>query len=262
MRVFRDKSLSTRLLILSEITSGHYSQLSPIAQKVGITIQAVSDYIKKLREDGLVQNIDGEYKTTMEGIEFLHREFLELKKFIESKIDGLSIIEKCIAIAGTTIKKGERVGLFMKDGIITVYPKKSSSMGTAMCDAHKGDDVPITKLEGVMDYTIGKIFFIEIPASLEGGSRIAKTDDMQKLFKKIKPDRIGVMDVVAKALLQKMGKKYDFEFAVIESAIEMVQCGLVVTLVGFLDTIREGISKIENFNASALDKINYELIRQ
>mgnify|MGYP003681896344 CR=1 FL=1 len=261
MRVLRDKSLSTRLLILSEITSGRYSHLSPIAQKLGITIQAVSDYLKKLREDGFVQHINGEYKATMDGVEFLHHEFLELKKFIDLKMDELSIIENCVAIAKTEIKKGEKAGLYMEDGILVAYAgKKSSSMGIAMRDALKGEDVPLKNLEGVMEHEIGKIYFIEVPSSLEGGSRTAKKQGIQKLLEEIRPNRIGVMGVVAKSIMEKIGKKYDFEFALAESAIEMAQCGLTVALIGSSEKIREGILKIENFNSSSLDKIRYNVI--
>ena len=65
MKLLRDKSFSTQILILYELYTKSYSKLTPLADKIGITQQAISEYMKKLMLHDLVQKIDGEYKPTI-----------------------------------------------------------------------------------------------------------------------------------------------------------------------------------------------------
>ncbi|RLF45314.1 MAG: hypothetical protein DRN29_06955 [Thermoplasmata archaeon] len=260
MELLREKSLSTKILILLEIATGHYSQLSPIAEKIGITKQAVSDYLKKMKEEGLVYNINGEYKASVKGIEFLHSQLIELKKFLDKKIQKLNIIENCIAIAGNKIKKGAKVGLFMENGELVAYQgKKSSSMGIAMRDADKGDDIPIKDMEGIVEHEIGKIYLIELPSPSEGGTRACDAGKIQRMMSMYQIDRIGACDIVAKVLLKKLKKPYHFEFAYAQASIEAAQKGLNVLLLGWGEGIGKAISAIEDFNASSSQKIQYEI---
>jgi putative transcriptional regulator len=262
MKLLREKSLATKFLILIEITSGHRSRLSPIAEKLGITTQAVSDYLRKMKKDGLIQQINGEYKATKKGIQFLHSNFLELKKFTNSKMKDLNIIDACAAIAREDIEKGDKLALFMEKGNLVAYPnRESSSTGVAMREAIKGEDVPVIDLEGIIEHRIGNLCLIELPSIREGGSRSADIDEIGKILKKLNPDKIGIGDVVAKSVAKKIGRKCDFEFAPIDASIEAVQRGLNVLFLGSSDKIGEAISAIRDFNSSSIDKIEYELIR-
>ncbi len=261
MELLREKSLSTKMLILLEISIGHYSQLSPIAEKIGITKQAVSDYLKKMRKEGLVLIMNGEYRASVKGVELLHSQLLELKEFLDKKIQRLNIIENCAAIAGNEIQKGEKIGLFMENGELIAYQgKKSSSIGIAMRDAKKGEDVPIKNMEGIVEHKMGKIHLIELPSPAEGGTRACDIEKICKWIEMQKIDRIGASDVVAKALLKKLRKPYDFEFACAHAVIEAAQKGLNVLLLGWGEGIKKAISDIEEFNASSPERIQYKLI--
>ncbi|KAA0002447.1 MAG: winged helix-turn-helix transcriptional regulator [Thermoplasmata archaeon] len=260
MELLREKSLSTKVLILLEIATGHYSQLSPIAEKIGITKQGVSDYLKKMREEGLIHIMNGEYRASVKGIEFLHSQLMELKEFLDKKIQKLNIIENCAAIAGNEIRKGEKVGLFMKNGELVAYQgKKSSSMGVAMRNARKGEDVPIKNMEGIVEHEMGKIYLIELPSPSEGGTKACDIKKIKEIVETLKIDRIGACDVVAKVLLRKLKKPYDFEFACAYTTIEAAQKGLNVLLLGWSEGIKKAISAIEDFNLSSPRKIRYEL---
>ena len=261
MRLLREKGLATKFLILVEIASGHHSRLSPIARKLDITNQAVSEYLKKMKKEGFIQQIEGEYRATKKGIQFLHSNFLELKRFADSKMEGLDIIDVCAAIAKTDIKKGERVALFMEDGsLIARGNEKSSSTGIAMRDAVKGEDVPLKDLDGIIEHSMGKLYLVELPSAREGGSRAVSLDKIEEILMKTNPDKIGIGDIVAKSIMKKLGRKYDFEFAPIESSIEAVQRGLSVIFLGSGDKIGIAISIIQDFNSSSMDKIGYEMI--
>ncbi|MEA2054541.1 MAG: winged helix-turn-helix transcriptional regulator [Candidatus Thermoplasmatota archaeon] len=261
MKLLRDKSLSTQLLILLEVARGHYSRLLPIAEKIGITKQAVSDYLKKMKEEGLVQIISGEYKATMEGTQFLHSQLLELKKFLETGIQKLDIIESGVAIAGNNIRKGEKIGLFMENGDLVAYSGRNSpSTGIAMNDAKKEEDVSIKNMDGIVEHKMGKIYLIELPSSDEGGTRAFIIEGLKKAIEKIKPDKIGAADVIAKAALKKIGKKCDFEFASSSATVDAAQRGLDVTFLGCGEEMKKILSEIEEFNSSSVEQLYYEII--
>ena len=93
MKLLRDKSLSTQVLILYEIYTKSYSKLTPIAEKIGVTQQAVSEYMKILIKQKLVKKIDGKYKPTVKGIYLLQNELINLKQFVEDRIVKLSLIK-------------------------------------------------------------------------------------------------------------------------------------------------------------------------
>jgi|GEM_PF-6533802 len=119
MDLLREKALSTRVLILLEIATGRHSRLASIAEQIGITKQAVSDYIKKMRDDDLVRVVDGEYRATVQGIQFMHRHLLDLKQFLDDTLAKLNIVESDTALAGNAIARGDTLGLFMEDGVLT-----------------------------------------------------------------------------------------------------------------------------------------------
>ena len=261
MKLLRDKSLSTQLLILLEVATGHHSRLSPIAEKIGITKQAVSEYIKKMREEGLIHTINGEYRATMQGIQFLHSQLLELKNFLDESMQKLDIIESGVAIAGNSIKKGQKVGLFMEKGNLVAYSRRDSpSTGIAMNDASRGEDVSIKNMEGIVEHKIGKIYLIELPSPDDAGTRVLDLKELERVVKKLEPAKIGVGGAIAKAALKKIGVKSDFEFASDSASIDAAQRGLDVAFLGCGGEIKKILSGIEEFNSSSTERIYYDII--
>jgi len=261
MKLLRDKSLSTQLLILLEVATSHHSRLTTIAEKIGVTKQAVSEYIRKMREEGLIHTINGEYRATMQGIQFLHSRLIELKKFLDTSMKKLEIIEKSSAIAGNDIRKGQKLGLFMEKGNLVAYSNRPSpSTGTAMNDAARGEDVAIKDMEGIVKHEIGKIYLIELPSPDDGGTRALKMEKLEAAINKIKPDKIGFYGAVARAALKKIGMKGDFEFAPSDAAIDAAQRGLDVAFLGCGEGVKKTLSEIEEFNSSSGERIYYEII--
>lgn len=261
MKLLRDKSLSTQLLILLEVATSRHSRLSTIAEKIGVTKQAVSEYIKKMREEGLIHTVNGEYRATMQGVQLLHSRLLELKKFLDDNMQKLEIIEKSSAIAGDGIKKGQMVGLFMENGNLVAYSGRSSpSTAIATSDAVRGEDVPLKNMEGIVEHDIGKIYLIELPSPDDGGTRALETGKLKSAIDKIKPDRIGFDGPVAKAALEKIGMKGDFEFAPGRASVDAAQRGLDIAFLGCGEGIKSALSEIEEFNSSSVERIYYEVI--
>lgn len=260
MDLLREKSLSTRLLILLEIATGRHSRLASIADRVGITRQAVSDYLKKMREDDLVRTIDGEYRPTIQGTQFMHRHLLDLKQFLDDTLAKLNIVESDAALAGDAVTEGDALGLFMENGVLTAYSSRSStSQGTAHQDAAPGEDVAIDDMKGVMQYELGTIYLFELPGPQEGGTRILDLDELAAALDTAAPDRIAVADVIARAALHRAGLTYDIEFAPQRGAIEAAQRGLNVAILGWSPAIEEALAAIQEFNGSSVERIGYEV---
>ena len=248
------------MLILLEIVTGHHFRQAAIAEKVGVTKQAVSEYLKKMRDDNLVTVIAGEYKATMRGTQLLHTQLLNLKYFLDASMQKLEIIETGAALAGNAIDKGATVGLVMKDGRLMAYSgKNATSSGVAMNDAQPGDDVVIKYLNGMVSLQTGTIHVIELPTPEEGGCRLVDAESIKNKLTDLSPDRVGMMGVVATAVVNKISWPYDFEFAAAAAAIEAAQRGLTVAVV-CSGNEREGmLAAIEEYNSSSVTSLQYEI---
>ena len=72
MKVFKKKGELTKFQILAEIAKGQpHLRQKDIADKLGITVQAVSENLKTLVDEGWVETGSGQarYKITKRGIE-------------------------------------------------------------------------------------------------------------------------------------------------------------------------------------------------
>lgn len=261
MKILRDLRLSTKMLILLEVIKDPHLKLRTIAEKLDITVQGASEYLRRMKKEGYIQYIGREYRATKKGIEFLHTNFSELKMFVDVKIAELNIIDVCAAIAKTPIKKGDEVGLFMENGILTAYSKrKSNSKGIAFSDANKDEDIAIKDLDGMVSLSPGTMQIVSLPTIREGGSSSVSIQEIKNLYKRIHPDKIGVMDAVSMAVVKKADLKSDFEFAPLSASIEAVEKGLKVMLFTSSDQIHHVVSTIEGINDTIEDKIVYEIV--
>lgn len=261
MKILRDLRLSTELLVLLEVINDPHVKLKTIAEKLDITVQGASEYLRRMKKEGFIQSIGGEYRATKKGIEFLHSNFSELKEFVDLKIAELNIIDVCAAIAKTQIKEGDEVGLFMENGVLTAYSgRKSKSKGMAISNADVDEDVAIKDLDGMVSLSPGEMHVVKLPSIREGGSNSVNIEGIKKLSRRFSPDKIGAMDVVSGAVLIKAGIMPDFEFATLSASIEALEKGLNVMLFASSDQIHIVVSAIEEINNNIEDKIIYEII--
>jgi predicted transcriptional regulator len=261
MKILRDLRLSTELLILLEVIKDPNVKLKKIAEKLDITVQGASEYLRRMKKEGMIQDIGREHRATKKGIEFLHSNFSELKKFVELRISELNIIDVCAAIAKTPIKEGDEIGLFMENGTLTAYSGKGSkSKGTALSDAEIDEDVAIRDLDGMVSLSPGKMHVVRLPSIREGGSSSVSVSWVNSLYNSLKPHKIGIMDVVSQAVAKKAGFKVDFQFAPLSASIEALEKGLSVMLFSSSDQINVVISNLEEINSTREDKINYEIL--
>jgi len=245
--------------IILEIATGDYHSLNQIADCIGITKQGVYEYLKKMREEGLIEVIDGTYRTTVKGIELLFSYLNDLDDYLQKKKRGLAIIKLSPAIAGDTIRKGDTVWLAIENGYVHAYTRRRTpASAEAAEDAQKGEDVAIRNVRGIIELSPGTIFLISLPSITEGGSKTAHLEKISELISEIAADKTGVTDIIGRVALEKVNLPYDFEYGAVQTALEMAQRGLNVILVGERREIQNAIAKIEEYNASALDEITYK----
>ena len=258
-----EEILSKKYIILLEIATGNYSTLNQIAVKLGVTKQAISDYIKKMKKDGLVSVVNGYYKATNKGIEKIFSIVDDIERYINEKKNKLKIIESFSAIAGNDIKKGCKVAIFMKNGFLYAHPnKRSSCYAVSMENAMKGEDVALKDVEGIIDMGMGKIYLLMLPMPYEGGSKVANVKKIENEIKKLKFDKTAAIDIIGKIIFKKIGIKPSFEFSAINASIDAAQRGLNVLLAGGENEIRHAVSVIEDYNSSSMEKIKYRVIQK
>ncbi|MCI4371760.1 MAG: hypothetical protein L3J78_03840, partial [Thermoplasmata archaeon] len=112
MELLRNLRTSTRLLFLYEVTTTRHTRLRTIAERLGMTVQGASEYAHGLQKDGLLSFVSGEYRATKKGVEYLHDRFVELRAFVDRAGREMAVVETTAALAGNTMHRGDRVGLF------------------------------------------------------------------------------------------------------------------------------------------------------
>ena len=117
----RPKSKLTVLLILRELVIKNPKDQRSMAEPVGITPQGISDYLKKMEHDGLVDPGSKPPKATIRGVDMLQRDLLQLKDFIDRSIDGLEIVRSTDAIAASKVKKGDRLRIFINYLLVVIF---------------------------------------------------------------------------------------------------------------------------------------------
>jgi putative transcriptional regulator len=242
--VLERKGEITRFQILVE-TAASQPQIkqSEIAASLGITPQAVSEYIKNLIEDGLITSSGrGQYKVTPLGVEAIisgARELQEYSKYVLSDVVGQ--VSVWPAIAAGDIKKGSTVRVAMKGGVLYAAVGGEGAEGTATCDAFDGEDVGVMNLKGLIPLVKGRVKVIKVPSIENGGSRAV---DVKKLGTEL-DGLVGVAGIEALAALHGAGASPDVSFGAVESLADAAIKGVKCTLVIAADMAPRAIQKFE-----------------
>jgi putative transcriptional regulator len=258
--MLRDLRESTKLLILLEIVNNRPKTLNSISSKLGITVQGTSDYIRTMTAEGFVKKIGGEYRATKKGVDLLQERMLKLKDFVDSSMKQLEIVDVCGAIAGNEVKKDDEVGLFMEDGLLVAYSDKSSpSIGYAVSDAKKGEDLAVRDLSGMVALKPGRITVLQVPSLQEGGTRSVSIKKARKTLKGLDFDKVAVMDVVSRAFANTLKIGVDFDFAPLSSSFEAALRGIDVLIIASRENVPVVVSELETENGKLEDPVPYEV---
>lgn len=166
------------------------------------------------------------------------------------------------AIATQHVKAGDEVGLVMKGGVmytVAIDKPDVEAKGTAMADALPGEDLGLRNLQGKVRVKQGKIIIVKLPSIRNGGSRAVDLDKVRAFYDELKPDRVGVMGAVGRAVLNKLGLKADIEFGISRAAAIAASRGLNVLVLVVGRMTNRMTEEIENVNMKSATNISYEI---
>ena len=260
LRLLRDKAAVTRVLILAEMEREPGATLSDVAERLDVTVQAVSAYAKDLVADGLLAE-SGPQRVTAKGLQHLHEGVRRLREAVDAVATPLSVIRVASAVAATKVKAGERVGLVMQAGELHARARvRASSMGRALNDAEPGEEVVANDLTGLVELAPGRIHVIALPSPMEGGIGRVDIPRLRAALKDLpRADKVAALGTGARILAARMGD-VDFDFAAERAAFNAAERGLHVRLFATRDRLPEAMQVFEQGNAGTLKRVGVELV--
>ncbi|MBW6470387.1 MAG: winged helix-turn-helix transcriptional regulator [Methanosarcinaceae archaeon] len=256
IEILHSKSGITKFQILTEVaTNQPIVRQKEIADKIGITPQAVSEYIKELAAEGFV-NSQGRarYRITKTGVEWVLKNASDMKQYARFIIeDIISHVSTWTAIAEEDLNKGDSVYLKMHEGLL--YINKSdvkNATGVTISDAKCGEDVGVTNLYGMIDLENASITVCKIPRIERGGSKNVDLDRLRTLA--ASKSYIAVIGAESVVALKRIGVSPNVMFGAKESVIEAAFHGLSSLVVSIDEEVPSLLSRLEN------DELEYELV--
>ncbi len=241
--ILHNKNASTRFQILVEIASkGPAIEQKGIATTLGITPQAISEYIKRMTADGLViAEGRSRYRVTSGGVNWMLKELRSLNDYVNLAEKAVTDIAVNAALAADDISEGQQVGLVMRDGILTAQRNKNGgASGVASHSAAAGEDVGVSGVQGIIPLKMGKVTLATVPGILEGGSRGADIERLKTLVKG--KQHVAAAGIEAYAALRKAGIEPRYFYAAPQVAIEAMRYGLEVVIVAVAEEL-PGLTK-------------------
>jgi len=255
-KLLQSKSEMTKFQVLTEIAAHQPNvRQKEIAVKIGITPQAVSEYIKELTAEGLIHS-DGRvrYKITKDGVEWVLENAAELKHYSQVVMeDIISHVSTWTAICDEDIRKEEKVFIEMRGGLLYAGKSKDSGIyGTAIMNGEKGFDIGVTDLKGYMHVDTESITICKVPRIKRGGSSFVNLERLKPIVES-KP-YIGAVGTEALMALKRIGITPDIMFGASESVIQAAYHGLSSVVVIVEDEVSYLLGLLEN------ESISYEIM--
>lgn len=263
MKAFKKRGALTHFQILSEISKQdpHLKQ-KDLAEKLGITIQAVSENIKTLIELGYITSKDGRspYKITQSGIDKVKKDAISLRKYTDDVLETMNHYKTIWpAIAKEKLKKDDIVGLYMDDGVLYAHKKEENATGVVLEGAEENMDVALTNLTGLIDMTVGEVTVINVPTIKEGGSKACDLELIKNIYEKGtnaggKHNKVAVAGTVSRAVTMKLDIPIDIEYAAPQATANAARKGLNVLAICVGDMSKAFTRELEN------EKIKFNII--
>ncbi|MBX0293868.1 MarR family transcriptional regulator [Haloarcula nitratireducens] len=235
--VLENKRAATRFRILVEIAERQPAvSQGEIAEAVGVTSQAVSEYIRELVDEGLVEKEGrSRYRVTKEGVDWVFQSASDVRRFVDHVTDDvLGSVQEDAAIAEADVEEGETVSLSVAEGLLRATPGDSGgATGVATTSAEAGSVVGVTGFEGVIALDPGHVSVVQVPPVRSGP--VEETADVAAACEGASiVTAAGVEAVVA---LRDAGVEPTTYFAAGEVAADAAARGLDAVVVATQDTV-------------------------
>ncbi|MCQ4333711.1 MarR family transcriptional regulator [Natronomonas sp. F2-12] len=233
--VLDNKRAATKFRVLVEIAERQPAvNQGEIADAVGVTSQAVSEYIRELVDEGLVEKeARSRYRVTKRGVDWLFQQASDVRRFADHVTeDVLGSMQEDAAFATDEIETGETVSLSIEDGLLHATPGEAGpATGVATTDAAGGEVVGVTGFAGIIDLDPGDVTVFQIapirsgtPEGSEGLAEAAAEADL-----------VTAAGVEAVATLRESGVDPETTFAAGAVAAAAAGRGLDVVVVATTD---------------------------
>lgn len=254
--ILQSKSGITKFQILIEVAAHQPNvRQKEIAEKIGVTPQAVSEYIKDLTAEGYIYS-DGRvrYRITKKGVEWVLENASDMKKYANFVMsDIISHVSTWTAIADEKLEKGDEVFLHMRKGLL--YVSKSDEVearGITISAVDTGEDVGVTNLTGMIDLETSAITVCKIPRSERDGSRNVDLTRLKALTGS--KDYIAAIGVESLIALRKIEVEPDVRYGAKESIVEAAYHGVSSIIVAIDEEVPPIMSRLE------MENLEYELV--
>jgi len=250
--VLQSKRNATIYQILVEIAERQPAvSQQEIAEEIGVTAQAVSDYLQELVREGHVEKHGrGRYEITKEGVDWLISQTDTLRELVEYVSgDVLDHVDVETAIATTDIEEGDAVSLTMQEGVLRARAGDTGgATAVAVTDAEAGTDVGVSNFEGVIDYDLGTVTIVSVPPVQNGGSRAVDPEQVAELAEE--HDLLAVDLPEGLAVARAAGLELDIRFGTSAAVQEAAAKGEDVLLLAVETAIPSYAESLREHNVS------------
>ena len=172
VEVLDRKRSATKFRVLLEIADRQPAvNQTEIAEAVGITSQAVSEYIRELVADDYVEKeARSRYRVTKQGVDWLFQQAAAVRRFADHVTeDVLGSMQEDAAIATAVIAEGDVVSLTVVDGLLHAAPGDDGpATGVATTPGEAGGVVGVTGFKGVIEMESGDVTVFQVPPVRSG----------------------------------------------------------------------------------------------
>lgn len=242
--ILKNKRDVTRFQILVDIAAHQPAvRQQEIAANLGVTPQAISDYVRELAEEGMLKAPGrGRYEVTREGVEWILHNAEQLEFYARHiRSDIIKQVSVWTAIAAEDLIKGDTVGVYMKGGLLYASKTPQSANGIIISDTLKGEDAGVSNLEGIITHREASVLVCKVPRIERGGSRKVRFDALREVI-----DGVSVVACVgleAWVSLKKIDRVPDLYFGsregAVEAALHGIPCAIVIVDEFFTDFLKQ-----------------------
>lgn len=214
----------SELLFLYECATADVRRLQAAADRLGLTVQAVSHLQQGLRDRGLLEHRADRYRPTVKGVAWLQAQLTGLGQDVDHRLGRLKIVRVTRAIAAQDTPAGAPVHLEMVRGLLTaLHGAAGSSKGRTMEPARRGELVAVDELEGIVPITVGPIVVAVVPGREVRSRRVQAS--ARRLLRDVPHDWVGAQGIEAIWLAQSAGPEPVRYFGVAAACREAATVG-------------------------------------